>query len=245
MSFLKIKNPCASLLRLVSIMTVFLALSCAGTGDKKSKAGAHFKLGASKLHSMQYQAAYIEFQKALKLNPRDKEIHNAIGTVFIKLDEYPKAEGYFLKAVRLDSDYSEAYNNLCFVYYTAGRWTEAERNCLKALENPLYVTPEKAYYNLARTYYRSGNFSGAIEAFYAALKRFPSLVPAYYGLAVAYNAQGRYGEAGDAIGKALARDVRFKGSRTRAEAEFRRQLASTADKNAVKDLSDYLEILNY
>jgi Tfp pilus assembly protein PilF len=234
-------NKYGLIFRIPALSLVILALSCASVQNKR-ESRAHYKIGVSYLNSAQYQAAYVEFQKAMNLNSKDKEVHNAIGFVYLKLDEIKKSEKYFRNAVELDPDYSEAFNNLCFLYYTLGDYDRARDSCLKALDNPLYTTPEKAYYTLGRSYYRLGNFPGAIDSFNHAVKRYPSLTHAYYGLALAYNAKRMYGMAAEAISTAIELDARFRGNREKAEEEFRKQLLSGGD---TKDIADYLEILNY
>lgn len=218
------------------------SMSCAGSSKRRNEAEARFKLGVSHLMSGNSQAAFLKFQEALKLDPDNKEIHNGLGNVYIQLKEFGNAEKAFLKAVELDRNYSEAYNNLCYVYYITAEYERAVRNCRKALENPLYPTPEKAFYNTGRSQYRLGDFDGAVESFTNAVKRFPNFYQAYYGLALAYNAVKKYGKAATAMGDAIGFDPRFFGDRAKAEREFNRLKAQGGD---IKDLEDYIDILHY
>jgi len=222
-----------------------VCVSCAGTSKKENEAQAHYKIGVSHLASGNIQAAFLKFQEALKLDPDNKEIHNALGNVYLRLEEYGNAEEQFETSLRIDRHYSEAYNNLCYVHYMTGRFKEAIESCGKALENPLYATPEKAFYNLGRAHYRLGNFAEAAAAFTNAAKRYPNFFPAFYGLALAYNASRMYGEAASAMGDAIGFDPRFLGDRVKAEKEFRKQMADALDTREHKDLKDYIEILHY
>lgn len=222
-----------------------VCVSCAGASRKENEAQAHYKIGVSHLASDNTQAAFLKFQEALKLDPDNKEIHNALGNVYLRLDEYGNAEEQFEEAVNIDKQYSEAYNNLCFVYYSTGRFERAVETCGKALENPLYATPEKAFYNLGRSHYRLGNFADAVTAYTNAAKRYPNFFPAFYGLALAYNASRMYGEAASAMGDAIGFDPRFHGDRVKAGKEFRRQMADARDLKERKDLQDFIEILHY
>jgi type IV pilus assembly protein PilF len=219
-----------------------LCISCASTGKKKNEARAHFLRGVSLLSNNRIQNAYVEFEKSLELNPRDKETHNELGNIYIRMVEYDKAEKHFKKAARIDSRYSEAYNNLCFIYYGQDRWDDAIKSCQNALKNKLYTTPEKAYYNLGRSYYRSRKYPEAVEAYINAIKRFPGGAQVYYALALAYNAQQMYGQASEAITNAIRNDTRFRGDVGRARMEFRKQKDIAENP---QDVEDYLEILNY
>lgn len=221
---------------------VVVCISCAGFGAKKNEARAHFLRGVAYLSGNRVQEAYVEFQKSLELNSRDKETHNALGNIYIRLVDYQKAEEHFKKAIRLDRKYSEAYNNLCFIYYEQDRWDDAVEKCNIALKNLLYTTPEKAFYNLGRSYYRARKYPEAIEAYTDAIRRFPRGGQLFYALALAYNARQMYGNAADAMDSAIKNDTRFRGDRDKAEMEFKKQM-DIADNP--QDLEDYLEILKY
>lgn len=227
---------------LVVVLTVVL-MSCATISEEnKQKAQAHFKIGVSHLDSGNIQPAYVEFQTALSLDPNNKEIHNALGAVYLRLSDLRAAEEEFQNAVRIDPSYSDAHNNLCYVYYQLRQWDKAIESCKVALENPLYVTPEKAFYNLARAYYRRGNYDGAIKAYDDALKRFPGLYLAYYGLALCYNAKEQYGMAAEALDEGIRLDPVLKGDRERAEEVFQKRKGRGEEPQDIRDL---IEILKY
>lgn len=229
-------------LGVVLMFALTLMVSCAGSKSKKT-ARAHYDLGRAKLSTEQYQAAFVEFQKSLGFYSRDKEVHNAIGIVYLNLEDLKEAEKHFKKAARLDSKYSEAHNNLCFVYFKQEKWADAEKSCQKALKNPLYVTPEKAYYNLGSMYYKKGDYSKAIEAYTKAVRRNPIFVSGYYGLALSYNAKELYGDAANAMQSAV--NFNFKGDKQKAAEEFRRQLLLATDRETSMKYTNFLEILKY
>lgn len=232
------------LIKIVCLASILLTFaSCATLSKSEKEATAHYRLGLSQLNSNNIQAAYVEFQKALKLNDSDKEIHNAIGIVYMKLDDFGSAERSFKRAVSIDWDYSEAYNNLCFLYVEKREFEKSIEYCDKALKNQLYPTPEKALYNLGRAHYRLGNYNEAIKNFSQATKRAPMMFQSFYGLALAYNAIGNYGKASEAINKAIAVDSRFRGDTALAESEFRKQ--SMLGGQEAKDIIDMIEILKY
>jgi Tfp pilus assembly protein PilF len=229
--------------RVSLIIIMALVVSCATTSKEDiQQAQAHYKLGVSHLNSGNVQPAFVEFQTALSLDPDNKEIHNALGTVYLRLADLNAAEEHFLKATMIDPKYSDAYNNLCYVHYQTRQLQRAVGNCEKALENPLYATPEKAFYNMARAHYRLGNHAEAIEAYQEALKRFPGLYLAYYGLALSYNAKGDYGMAAEAMEEALRLDPSIRGDRSKAE-----EVLMTRQKRGENpaDIRDFLEILKY
>lgn len=229
--------------RLVLVVMLVALVSCATTGkEERQDAQVHYKLGVSHLQSGNIQPAYVEFQKALSLDPNNKEIHNALGYVYQQLSDEKAAEKHYLKAVRIDPSFSDAHNNLCYLYYQLEQWDKAIESCRAALENPIYATPEKAYYNMARAYYRSKDYDAAIKAFDDATKRMPSLYLAHYGMALCYNAKGQYGMAAEAMEKGLKLDPQIQGNRDRAEDVFLKRKKMGEDE---RDIRDYLEILKY
>jgi len=229
-------------LALAAWLALFL-LSCATTKEEdRQKAQAHYKIGVSHLNSGNIQPAYVEFQMALSLDRENKEIHNALGYVYQQLSDLKAAEEHYQTAVRIDPSYSDAHNNLCYLYYQLRQWDKAIASCGKALQNPIYATPEKAYYNMARAYYRKGSYDEAIKAYSNALKRFPGLYLAHYGLALSYNAKGEYGTAAEAMAEGLKLDPAIKGDRGKAEEVFLKRKARGEE---TEDIGDYLEILKY
>ncbi len=226
---------------------MFLAGACATTSkeDKVQKATAHYQLGISYLNDNNIQPAFVEFQKALELNPEDKEVLNAIGVIYLlKLEDYPKAIDYFQKALKIDRNFSEAMNNLGFAFEKSGRYDEAVGAYKTAIANPLYRNTEKAYNNLGRVYYRMKRCGDALDAYREALKRHPEFHLPYYGLALCYNAIARYGDAATALKKAVETDPAYKGNMEKAAKDLReRKLLVKGEEE--RDIEDLLEIMNY
>jgi Tfp pilus assembly protein PilF len=235
------KRRCGALL--VALLALVL-LSCA-TSDKKNEAEAHYKLGVSQLMAGNTQAAYVRFHESLLLDPTNPEVYNALGSVHLQLEEHEKATENFRKAVNLRKDYSEAYNNLCYVSYLTGEYREAIGSCERALENPLYMTPEKSFYTMGRCYYRLGEYENAVTAYNSAVKRLSNFSPGYYGLALAYNAMQKFGEAAGAMGTAIGFDSRFEGDKEKALKFFVNETARTRDPLELRDNQDLVEILHY
>jgi len=235
-------------LRYIVIFILFMFMTtCATTksSDKAQEATAHYKIGYSYYTEGKFQQAYIEFQKALDINPKDKEVLNAVGILhLIQFEDFEKAIEYFKKALKVDKNYSQARNNLGLAYEKTGRIDEAIASYKKALTNPLYPNPEYAYNNLGRIYYRAGQYDKAIDSFTSALRRVNDYAPSFYFLALCYNAKGYYGDAATALMRAIDLDPRFKGDREKALKYFEnRRLIARGDE--INDLMDYIEILRY
>ena len=107
-------------LRHIVIFFLFVFVTaCASTksADIVQKATAHYKIGLSYYNENKFQQAYIEFQKALEINPKDKEVLNALGIVqLLQFEDLEKAIEYFKRALKADKNFSEANNNLGVAY---------------------------------------------------------------------------------------------------------------------------------
>lgn len=230
----------------VFVLFVFM-FACASTksSDKVQKATAHYKIGYSYYTEGKFQQAFIEFQKALEFNPKDKEVLNAIGIVYLmQFEDFEKAIEYFKRALKVDKNFSEARNNLGIAYERTGSIDEAIDSFEKALANPMYPNPEKPYNNLGRIYYRAGLYDKAIDSYTAALRRVNDYAPSFYFLALCYNAKGYYGDASNALMRAIELDPRYKGDKEKALEDFEnRRLIARGDE--LNDLMDYIEILRY
>jgi len=237
----------AFLKRGFTVFVVFLLLSCATTGTKSNlrRAEAYYKLGIAKMQEGEYQQAFVQFQKALLLNEKDKRVHYALGLVYQQFGQFKEAEQSFKKALELDKKYSEAYNSLGLLYVKMQRYKEAEQAFQKALMNPLYLNPERAITNLGMLYYRQKRFIDAETQFKRALRRSPKFFPAYYGLALCYRALGMYSEAAEALEEAIKFDPAIEGDRDKAFEYFSRQKLLAEDQQERADYEAFIEILYY
>ncbi len=230
------------------LLSFIILLSFSGCAtisiEQEKEAEFHYKMGISYLNEGNIQLAYVQFQKAYQINPDNKDVLHSLGLVYFQIEEYDRAKEFYLKALSIDPMFSEVHNNLGILYLRLNQLNEAERSFKMALTNPLYQTPEKAYYNLGNTYYRMGRFESSVDSFTDALRRSPSFYPAYYGLALAYNKIGRYGESSIAITKAIEMDPSYKGNRSKLIEDIKKRLIIAKDEER-SDLMDYLEILRY
>ncbi len=236
-----VKRP--SLIALFCATTLIAA--CATTENREVKATAFYKLGVASLNENKIQEAFVEFHKANELDPRNKEVLNAIGYIYlIHLDNTQEAITYFNRAVEIDPDYSDAYNNLGYAYEKTGNFERAIRFYKRAISNPLYPTADKALVNLGNSFYRLGKYDDAVAALKEAINRTPNFFLPYMKLSLCYNALGRYGDAATAITQGIALDPAYKGDKEKAVEDLTvKKLRATGYEE--RDIRDYLEILKY
>ena len=232
-------------LRVLVIGSLFWTAACATltTGEDQQKAEAHYKIGVAHLNENKIQQAFVEFQKALEIDPGDKKILNAIGYIYLMyFDETGKAIDSFEKAIKVDPSYSDAYNNLGYAYEKLGRFDMAISFYRKAVSNLMYATPEKSYISMGNSYYRLGKYEDALQSYKEAVKRAPNLDLPYMRMALCYNAMGRYGDAATAMTHAIT--LGYNGDREKALEAFS-IMKLKASGNEEKDIQDYIEIMKY
>ncbi len=175
---------------LFALLFIVLLGSCASTAHMENKrmAEALNKMGYSYLNDGQFNEASIEFQKALALDPKNKETLNYLGYISTRFNEYEEAISYYERAISLDPGYADAINNLGVTYTELGNWDEAIRLFERALSNPLYSTPARTYSNIGYAYYKKGDFGKAKSSLEDALIRNPVFPEAMYILGLIYMA---------------------------------------------------------
>lgn len=133
------------------------------------KADLHYRLSGELLRQQRIGPALREARLAVRGAPENPRYYNLLGIILFAKREMTEAESAFLKAISLDDRYSEAKNNLGTLYIEANQWAKAEKMFRAALENPLYLNPEKAHTNLGYVYKRLGRRDQARKEFQQAL----------------------------------------------------------------------------
>ena len=170
-----IVRPCAGLGVVLVLVVVWLP-GCATSDVSAQKSKGYYQEGVASLESDQ-QRAFVSFQKAVKLDPNNKEARYGLGHILAMQGKLPQAEEELIAATKLDENYSEAYTYLGQILEREGRWTESIAAFRQALTNPLYATPDLARFHLGRLLAHEKDYQGAMEAFEDALVVNPPNVP--------------------------------------------------------------------
>ncbi len=149
---------------------------CAISEESLQKSKGYYQEGIASLDHDQ-QKAFVSFQRAVQLNPGNKEARYGLGHILALQGKLPQAEEELRTATKLDENYSEAYTYLGQVLEKQERWPEAIASFRQALTNPLYATPDLARFHLGRSLVHESDYQGAMEAFEDALVVNPPNVP--------------------------------------------------------------------
>ena len=112
------------------------------------------------------------FYKALRLNPTSAFGYYGIGSNYIDLDNFEKAEKYFKKAQEIQPELPAAYNGLSLLYLSYGKYDKA----VEINEKMLAAFPEELTFlsNAAAAAVFSGHFQTAQKYYEKLLGLYPS-----------------------------------------------------------------------
>jgi type IV pilus biogenesis/stability protein PilW len=240
------------------VLCVIFLSSCATAPitDNTKKAEVYYKLGISYLNKNQLKEAYVKFQQAIQINPKDKYSLNALGYISTRFKEYDDAISYYSRAIAIDPNYSEALNNLGVMYIEIKEWDQAAKYFRLALKNPLYLTPDRAYSGLGFALYKKGDYLEAEKTLKESLIRYPDSAQSAHALGLVYMALGKIDPAIETFNKTLDIAPHFidthwelaqaylrVGETRRALDHFEIVAESTDDREKSKKALAYIELL--
>lgn len=160
------------------VVGLCLLNACATSEEATKKSQGYYQEGLASLNSDR-QKAFVSFQKAVQLDPHNKEAHYGLGHIYVLQGKLSQAEQEFRVAISIDDAYSEAHTYLGQVLASQGKWDEAIRSYRAALANPLYATPDLARFHLGLALAHQGDLQGAMEVLEDAVAvNPPSVAPA-------------------------------------------------------------------
>ncbi|MDB5038909.1 MAG: hypothetical protein JWQ35_2437 [Bacteriovoracaceae bacterium] len=182
------------------VLGCFLLLAGCAAKERRSEA-------LNEKASTQYQFAYDAYQNgalipaltsalhAIELAPNNPDARNLLGLIYFRQQKYALAEASFKEAVLLDSKLSEGWNNLGTLYFEMKRYPEAHTVLEKALENPLYLYPERITNNLGLVEEALGHKEAAIQAYDRAINLQKDFYLPYQNLGKLFYNAGEYEKA--------------------------------------------------
>ena len=153
---------------------------------------AHYNAGIIYRGSGKYDAAIIEFKRAVSLNPEYFDAQIELAKTFEKAKKFKEAEDAYRKAIEMRNDYQGGYHHLGYFLLQIGRSSEAAENFKKAAD----LTPEnyKFYYGLIPIYFYLDRIDLAEEMFKKSIAIKPT-GDAYTNIASVLFFKKKYSEA--------------------------------------------------
>ncbi|HEU4501696.1 MAG TPA: tetratricopeptide repeat protein, partial [Nitrospira sp.] len=87
------------------MLAVALVGACATSDEMKQKSKGYYQEGMASLEHDR-QKAYVSFQKAVQLDPQNKEARYGLGHILVYQGKLSQAEREFREAIKIDENYS-------------------------------------------------------------------------------------------------------------------------------------------
>ena len=174
------------------------------------QAEAHKILGRNLMIIGRYDAAQVEFEQAIRYQPRSAENRYNLGKLFSIQDNWEPARKALEAAVVLDPDYVEAVDALGFALEALGDDAGAVSQYEKAIglngqKQGRFASP---HVNLSAYYNRVGEADKALEHARKAIELDPTADRAWFQKARAEERRGDIQAAVDALNQAIVQNPR-------------------------------------
>jgi len=153
----------------------------------------HADLAVESMKNRRYEAAALEWNKALKLVPSEPWVHNSLGVALMETGKVDEAIMHYRKALALNPQYSEACNNLGEALAGKGSDKEAIVQFEKAIQ--LDTGYDVARANIGMVLARTGQTDKAIVQLKKVVVRKPDMTDARRNLGHALAQKGNLQEA--------------------------------------------------
>lgn len=159
------------------------------------------KLGDYHLSQGNMEMAYIQYQRALQLEPEQTRVRYKLGRLYLKRGLHAEAETEFRKILSKTPDYAFAYDGLGQVNFKRGNLKESEENFRKAikLDGELW----QSYFYLGIILDRRRDFNDAIKEYKRASLLKPDNADILNNLAISYYFSGDYESAVKSLNEAV------------------------------------------
>ncbi len=129
--------------------------------DPQSRAKIHTELGALYFQAGSAAIALEHLAMALQIDSRHYPANSVRGLVYASLREYAKAESDFARALSLAPNDPEVNNNYGWFLCDTGKERQSIQYFERALRDPLYETPDRAYTNAGNCLLKAGDLDQA------------------------------------------------------------------------------------
>lgn len=163
--------------RIIIAMSMVLLAGCVTVDgrqlDPERAVSSHVTAGMEYLRIGQPSNARRHLNKAIEIDDRSAEAHNAMALLYRYEVDDVREEQHYRKALRADSNFAPARNNYGIFLVRKKRYDDALKQFSRAAENVSYDNRGIAYENMGRIYAMKGKRELAIDAYNKALRLNP------------------------------------------------------------------------
>jgi type IV pilus assembly protein PilF len=165
-------------------LTLFLTLTACQQGGVRDdlgnpgsgangggKAEVYIKLAVAYMSAGNYGMALEKIKKGVALEPNNGNAHYVLASIYQRLGEHRFAREHFQRAIKIQPNDPDTRNAYGVFLCAQKNFEEADKQYRKALDNPLYRTPEVALTNAGTCAQSSGNKAKAEQYYRLALQR--------------------------------------------------------------------------
>lgn len=167
--------------------------------DARTRAKLHTELGALYVQDGNMSVALEELTYAITIDPDYAKSYGVRGLVMYYLRENALADRDFQRALSLDNNDPELNNNYGWYLCQIGREKEGLDYFQRAIRNPLYETPGKAYANAGACHLKLGDLVTAESLLQNSLNLMPDNAQAKLQMAIIHYRRGEFDNAAQAL----------------------------------------------
>ncbi len=158
-------------------------------------------MGLVNVNLQDYKSATTNFEKAIKISPKDATALFYLANCYDNLNRLSDAESYYIKVLEIRENYIDAYKNLCIICMKTGKENNAIEYAMKAKE----IAPQDYTFDylIGTAYVALKIYNKGIEYLEAALALNPEHFQIYNNLGTAYLLVGSREKAINCYKKAI------------------------------------------
>lgn len=184
---------------LAVVPVVVLAAACATTHSGETPDARQAREGIDLANRFIQAGAYVDAERlltdALKVDPRNPDLHYYLGVARFFLGQYPAAEQSLRESIKYKERNPDAHNALGLLYNQTGERERAIEEYKTALADPTMRGPEQVLLNLGLCQDAMGKTDEAILSMRHSVEANPKFYQAHYELAQLLDRQDQTREA--------------------------------------------------